>query len=263
MESKKKNLIIGVVVILCVIVVAVGGFFAYNQFFAPQPEVTEEEVLEVDEPELYEVDGYADYDTWMANLTAKKDSYVGFAEQKIADLDGYLTDEQKEELRQHEAAIAEAATLTDIVLIEEQINEIVIPAQEQKDADIAAAEEAAAAQVTYTEPTYNYSNSYSGSNSGYTGNYTSGVLNAYNGVNYYNGRKETYYNLDMSGVIANAQNMGINGNYWVRDDGVKMYGDYVIVASQDAKGTIVDTSLGTGIVLDYCVAGTTDIATTW
>lgn len=83
------------------------------------------------------------------------------------------------------------------------------------------------------------------------------------GVNYYNGNKETYYNLDMSGVISNAQSMGIQGNYWIRDDGVKMYGDYVIVAAQMDKGTIISTSLGTGIVLDYCPAGTIDIATNW
>jgi len=83
------------------------------------------------------------------------------------------------------------------------------------------------------------------------------------GVNYYNGNKETYYNLDMSGVISNAQSMGIQGNYWIRDDGVKMYGDYVIVAAQMDKGTIISTSLGTGIVLDYCPANSVDIATNW
>lgn len=96
--------------------------------------------------------------------------------------------------------------------------------------------------------------SYSGSSS---------RLTRSSGVNHYNGNKETYYNLDMSGVISNAQTMGIQGNYWIRDDGVKMYGDYVIVAAQMDKGTIISTSLGTGIVLDYCPAGTIDIATSW
>lgn len=95
----------------------------------------------------------------------------------------------------------------------------------------------------------------------YSGN-GSGLTQS-SGVNYYNGNKETYYNLDMSGVIANAQAMGIQGNYWVRSDGVKMYGDYVIVAAQMNKGSIIQTSLGTGIVLDWCQAGTIDIATVW
>lgn len=65
--------------------------------------------------------------------------------------------------------------------------------------------------------------------------------------------KETYYNLDMSGVIAIAQSAGISGNYWVRSDGVKMYGDYVICAcgfTVRPRGTIIETSLGTGICLD-------------
>ena len=92
---------------------------------------------------------------------------------------------------------------------------------------------------------------------------SNGVLTRSGGVNYFNGRKETWYNLNMNGVIANAQAMGIQGNYWVRGDGVKMYGDKVIVAAQAPKNTIIETSLGMGIVMDYCPAGTIDIATAW
>lgn len=92
---------------------------------------------------------------------------------------------------------------------------------------------------------------------------SSGGLTQSSGVYYYEGRKETYYNLDMENVILNAQALGIQGDYWIRNDGVKMYGDYVIVASQAKKGTIIETSLGTGIILDYCPAGTIDIATNW
>lgn len=90
-----------------------------------------------------------------------------------------------------------------------------------------------------------------------------GTLTKLGGVNYFNGRKETWYNLDMSQVISNAQSMGIQGEYWIREDGVKMYGDYVIVAAQMDKGTIIETSLGTGIVIDWCPAGTIDIAVAW
>lgn len=92
---------------------------------------------------------------------------------------------------------------------------------------------------------------------------SSGGLTKSSGVYYYEGRKETYYNLDMENVILNAQALGIQGDYWIRNDGVKMYGDYVIVASQAKKGTIIETSLGTGIILDYCPSGTIDIATNW
>lgn len=91
------------------------------------------------------------------------------------------------------------------------------------------------------------------------------------GVNYYGDQKETYYNLNMSRVVSRAQDSGIQGDYWVRDDGVKMYGDYVIIAAnQDVHpyGSTVDTSLGEGIVLDtggFAAGNPTqvDIATDW
>ena len=96
-------------------------------------------------------------------------------------------------------------------------------------------------------------------------------LTASGGVNYYGEQKETYYNLNMNGVVNNAQSSGIEGDYWVREDGVKMYGEYVIVAAnQDVHpyGTTVETSLGEGIVLDtggFASGNPTqvDIATDW
>ena len=97
------------------------------------------------------------------------------------------------------------------------------------------------------------------------------VLTASKGVNYGPSGKETYYNLNMSGVIDIAKSQGIEGEYWVREDGVKMYGDYVIVAANldtHPRGSTVETSLGTGIVLDtggFAASDPTqvDIATDW
>lgn len=91
------------------------------------------------------------------------------------------------------------------------------------------------------------------------------------GVNYYGEQKETYYNLNMSRVVSNAQGNGLEGDYWVREDGAKMFGDYVIVAAnQDVHpyGSTVETSMGTGIVLDtggFASGNPTqvDIATDW
>lgn len=96
-------------------------------------------------------------------------------------------------------------------------------------------------------------------------------LTASGGVNYYGEQKETYYNLNMNRVVANAQANGIEGEYWVREDGVKMMGDKVIVAAnQDIHpyGSTVETSLGEGIVLDtggFASGDPTqiDIATSW
>lgn len=65
--------------------------------------------------------------------------------------------------------------------------------------------------------------------------------------------KETYYNLDMSGVISTMRNMGNNDKYWIRQDGVKMLGDYVMVAANlniHPRGSIISCSLGPAIVCD-------------
>ena len=92
------------------------------------------------------------------------------------------------------------------------------------------------------------------------------------GVYYGPSGKETYYNLDMNGVVSNAQNMGIEGEYWVREDGCKMYGDYIICAADlnvHPRGSLVESSLGTCIVLDtggFATNGSgvaLDIAVNW
>ena len=73
------------------------------------------------------------------------------------------------------------------------------------------------------------------------------------GVYYGPSGKETYYNLNMSGVVSIAQSQGIEGEYWVREDGCKMYGDYIICAADlnvHPRGSLVESSLGTCIVLD-------------
>lgn len=83
--------------------------------------------------------------------------------------------------------------------------------------------------------------------------------------------KETYYNLKMTRVVKNAQNKGLEGEYWVREDGCKMFGDYIIVAADyntHPYGSVVKTSRGEGIVLDTGEFAKTnheqiDIATNW
>lgn len=79
------------------------------------------------------------------------------------------------------------------------------------------------------------------------------VLNKRNGVVQGPSGKETYYNLPMGGVIRIMRKLGYDYEYWVRDDGVKMFGPYVMCAANlelRPKGTIVETSLGTAIVCD-------------
>lgn len=86
--------------------------------------------------------------------------------------------------------------------------------------------------------------------------------------------KETYYNMDMSECVKIMKNeFGIDLPYWVREDGVKMYGEFVMCAANTyrpdrKKGTILETSLGRAMVVDHCQSAQTtldqiDIAVTW
>ena len=82
--------------------------------------------------------------------------------------------------------------------------------------------------------------------------YLAVILTARLGTVQYNGHKETWYNLPMGKCVQRAQDMGIPCEQWEREDGVKMFGPWVIVAAHPSvtRYTIVDTSLGQGIVLD-------------
>lgn len=115
--------------------------------------------------------------------------------------------------------------------------------EEEQDPVVQESAPSSNSNVSYqTEPVQTYSYQNDGS-----------CLTPSGGVYYGPTGKETYYNLDMNGVVSNAQAQGIQGEYWIREDGVKMYGDYVIVAANldtHPRGSTVETSLGTGIVLD-------------
>ena len=98
-------------------------------------------------------------------------------------------------------------------------------------------------------------------------------LNKRDGVNYYKGTKETYYNLPMERIYAKADaNFGSHHKKWVRDDGVRMYGPYVVLAVPfdvyPYGTTDIPTSLGLGIALDTGAFAEVhkdqiDVAVTW
>lgn len=128
--------------------------------------------------------------------------------------------------------------------------------------------------VTYTEPTPQVSNSQPETTPVDTYVSQSGCLTPSAGV--FNGPsgKETYYNLNMNGVISIMRGMGYTEEeypYWVREDGCKMFGPYIMVAANLSirpKGTILPCSLGTAIVVDtggFAASNPTqlDIATSW
>lgn len=92
------------------------------------------------------------------------------------------------------------------------------------------------------------------------------------GVFFYNGKRESYYNLDMSGVVKIMHQLGFKGEYSIRSDGAKLFDGKVMVAadlSTYPRGTILYTSLGKSIVCDTggfvnrYGASAFDIATNW
>ena len=104
--------------------------------------------------------------------------------------------------------------------------------------------------------------------------WTGPKLTAEMGVNYGPSGKETYYNLPMGGCIQIMRDLGYSAEeypYWIREDGAKMLGDYVMCAAElgsRPKGTILETSLGKAIVVDtgyfaYSNPTQVDICTIW
>ena len=86
--------------------------------------------------------------------------------------------------------------------------------------------------------------------------------------------RETYYNLNMKNCIKKMRQLGYTMRaypYWIREDGAKMLGPYVMIAANWSirpLGSIVETSLGWGIVVDTGEFINTypygvDIATNW
>ena len=104
--------------------------------------------------------------------------------------------------------------------------------------------------------------------------WTGDVLSKSKGVVNGPSGRETYYNLNMTSVINSMRRAGYSESeypYWVRGDGVKMLGNYVMVAANYSirpKGSIIESSLGAAIVCDtgsFVKRNPTqiDIAVTW
>lgn len=120
---------------------------------------------------------------------------------------------------------------------------------------------------SYEEPYYeDYSESYDSGYSGYDSS-NGGQLSYSNGVNYYDGHRETWYSSNESGGAATA--VPVPGLY-CDENGIYRDADgYVVVASDDrGYGSTVETSWGTGKVYDNfggSAAGTdaVDIYVNW
>ena len=106
----------------------------------------------------------------------------------------------------------------------------------------------------YDEPAYYYDSYY---DPAWTA--PSDGLNAWSGVNYHDGRTETYYS---SNVLYHYR----TNEWWLDDEGFYRTEDgfYVVAASDMEQGTTFEGSKGTCIVLDSgCDYGVTDYYVRW
>lgn len=176
--------------------------------------------------------------------TGKREA-EGAADALITALGNFMTEEQKQTVIDNQTCMTTAVSL-------EQFNE----AKAEFEAIALEAESKYEASIVRRAAHYSGGNSYS-----YQGG--SGVLTRSGGVNWFGGRKETWYSTRELGQNQTAYR--IPGK-WVGSDGIIRDQDgYICVAASDLKaGAVVETSLGTGKVYDTgCRPGVTDIYTTW
>ena len=210
---------------------------------------------------------------------AEEDTQTAEATEETADTEivpaesaDVLAEEAAAESTEEEAAAEETAEETASSDAAEEETEAAAEDSGEKttssDEDAAEETEAAAAEESADVAEETVDLNVSTKNSSWTGQ----VLNSYVGAVYGpSGGKEVYYNMNMSQVVANLKSAGYEGDYWVRDDGVKMFGSYVMVAacySVHPYGSFVETTLGTAIVCDtgtfaYSYPQMLDVAVTW
>ena len=203
-------------------------------------------------------------------LVEKQDVQKEVTMEIATDADATETDATITDATETDATIADATEtdVTEEVTTEEATEEPEVEKEEKEDILIAASASIPTTETTTEAPVVPVSQPEQPKYEPQPGDH----LTKSGGVYYGPSGKETYYNLNMSGVIANAQNMGIEGEYWVREDGCKMYGDYIICAADlniHPRGSLVESSLGTCIVLDtggFATNGSgvaLDIAVNW
>lgn len=175
----------------------------------------------------YLQEGYIEYQTWQDEFNNR----LAQAEQlnaELTELVQYLDDES--------AAIVNDFNVDNFKYIEE-IDAYIVNAEQMK-------KEALAAKERQLEQQRRMNGS---------------GLTRSGGVNWYNGRRETYYS---SRVLYHYR----TSEWWVDDEGFyrTSEGYYVVAASDMAQGTVFQGSKGLCQVLDSgCAAGTTDYYVSW
>lgn len=240
MKTDKKT-ILGIAAFIVTLVACASLVFLPKTALGEEPTDVEKSDSKVFYP-TYVQEGYDSMIEWKKDVKNCSDATVVKGQNILDSYKDYFSDEQKSELQ---SLIDKAGISSCFARLNEygtELDQWETKGQQAKEeaervaTEKAAAEAAAKVKATSSAMASSTKASSGSSSSGYVSD-GSGLTRS-GGVNYHNGVKETYYNMNMSGVIANAKRMGISGDYWVRGDGVKMYGDYVIVASQQPKGAM-------------------------
>lgn len=242
------------IVSICIAIITL-AFLSTMIILFNQSKPTTEPVpaLEFDVNELSEqttqYEGYATLREWYDVFETNIINYAGKAEATIAEYEGYISDEQAQQLRSLEDSIIGAKSIQEqrdaIVEFDKMVSELA-QYKEEKDAELAAAAEAEAA--SYSEESYG-----GGFYTGDTASFRS------QGVIYENGTRYTWYSQN----VLPGGGLDIPGRHVGEDNLIYDENGYVVVASNDhAQGTVVDTPFGEGRVYDSgCDSGTIDIYT--
>lgn len=255
MKNKKmiRAVTSGIVGIALATTVSIGIAFAENDTDNDNSVASssyDSENFSVDDMDVSFVMPYMEkgYDTiieYLDDLKKKTSDAVGIADDTIDKYADVVTDEQKNKLYEIENDIVGATSIDKYNKYKAEYDDVV----EELDKKM---EEAVAIQ-TVNQQDMNSSNS---SDSYYS---NGGGITMAGGVNYYDGRKETWYS-------SNALYHCRTGEWTV--DGEGFYrtaeGYYVVAASDMPQGTVFKGSKGDCIVLDSgCASGTTDYYTAW
>lgn len=183
-------------------------------------------------------DGYSNVFSYYDDLAAKKEEAAGLGDAIVDAYSSIITDEEREKVYNHAIRMETAVTIKNYEEDEEALNELI-------------------AELDKRKPII--SRSYSGGS--YYSQSGSGVLTKSGGVNWFNGRRETWY----SQRVLPGGGLRIPGRHVASDGTIRDADGYICVAASDLpKGSIVETSLGTGKVYDTgCAAGTTDVYVDW
>lgn len=203
-------------------------------------QITEEALIIIDD--WYTTDGYEDAVQWWEDYkTYKNDLITAKSSIENSDYIGYATQEQLDRLIEIEKEAKEARsikTLKDLYSELDQIKQEIINIKDTTNTQ------------TATTIEYNTGNSYDIPSNG---------LTPQSGVNYHDGRTETYYSSNVLYHYKTSEWTVDDEGFYRTDDGY-----YVVAASDMPQGTTFETSKGTAVVLDSgCSEGVTDFYVSW